>query len=196
MSSSVVPYSFISVPHSRCNKITEDGLILLGAKPTIDTLPLLLTAGVKLFINLEDNKEKDWYKDQLTDNIEYVSIPTKSGSPPSLKSAQLAFEKIQAVYSKKEISYIHCSGGHGRAGTLGAFLLGRMKNITAPQAIQEIELWRESRPDTSRNFIPTPESVSQVKFLVKQLGVKDGEIIPDRTNTDWLKKVKKERKQR
>ena len=59
--------------------------------------------------------------------------------------------------------------------------------------ITEVARRRESRIDTSRNFIPTPETNAQVRFVVKQLG---GDVIPSRDDKSWLAKVRSERKRR
>jgi hypothetical protein len=104
------------------------------------------------------------------------------------------YNNIRAVYNAGQSTYIHCNGGHGRAGTVGAYVLGKLRNLDAYEAIQEIEKWRLTRPDQSKSYVPTPETTKQVSFLVKHLGLKEGHIAPDRSSRSWLKTVKKERK--
>ena len=180
----------VDLPHSRCNYITEDKLILVGAVPIKETLPALINSGIKLFLNLDPPA---WYKDELPKDIRCIEMKTRSGYPPSIQDAKQALEVVKEYYLKKEKVYIHCNGGHGRAGTMGAYIIGNLFNLTAVQAIQIIETARETRIDKSRNFIPTPETEAQVKFLVKELGIAENETIPDRSDKSWLKRVKKER---
>ena len=68
-----------------------------------------------------------------------------------------------------------------------------MYNFDTVEAIEYVEKCRNDRKDNSRNFIPIPEMQVQVNLIEKFLGLKDGNTKPDRSNTDWLKKVIKYR---
>jgi protein-tyrosine phosphatase len=178
----------IILPHSRCNFITDNNLILIGARPIKETIDSLISFNIKLFVNLEDSKDAEWYKALLPSDRQYLHKPIKNGKAPSIKDALQIFDIVKTCYSKGELTYIHCNGGHGRAATIGAFIIGTLFSLSAPKAIAQIEKYRESRIDKSRNFIPTPETNLQVEFLVKRLGAAKTEIIPDRSDRSWLKK--------
>lgn len=45
--------------------------------------------------------------------------------------------------------YIHCNGGHGRAGTVASVIVGKMLSMDVCEAVSHIELCRNSRLDTS-----------------------------------------------
>jgi hypothetical protein len=183
-------------PHSRSNFIVENNTILIGARPEPFTLQSIIDCGVQFIVNLADNDDSLWYKELLPENIKVVHIPTKNGSPPTFQLASTTICEIQEFLYENTNSkvYIHCNGGHGRAGTFGALLLGKIYNFDAMEAIYEIEKWRLTRPDQSRCFIPTPETQKQVDYIVKHLGLKHGNIVPDRRDRSWLKIVKRERK--
>jgi N-glycosidase YbiA len=117
----------------------------------------------------------------------------KSGKPPAKGETDLILSRVMNAYREGKVVYIHCSGGHGRAGTVGALICGKMYQWDAKESIEHIERCRETRIDTSRNFIPTPETNAQVSFLVKHLGLKEGSIAPDRSDRTWLARVKRER---
>jgi ADP-ribosyl-[dinitrogen reductase] hydrolase len=171
------------LPHERCNYITDE--IIIGACPTKETLKKMEEFGITVFIDLREKTEYN------TEKIKY-HFPILSGRPPTKKQADEILKIVQNL-SKNDIVYIHCNGGHGRAGTVAAYIIGKEKNLDASEAIKYIEKARETRQDTSKNFIPTPEMAGQVKFLVSQLGLKSGNIAPDRSDLSWLKKVKSER---
>jgi len=184
-----------TLPHERCNFITEDKLVLVGARPETYTLDKLLDYGITTFVNLEENDEP-WYKERLSYDSKYkiMSLPIKNGSVPNKTEAMNLVEDLLQCWKNKEKIYIHCKGGHGRAGLIGSLFVGIAYSFDAFEAIQHIEKCRMTRIDKSRNFIPTPETQKQVNFIVKILKLKQGHNAPERNDDSWLKIVKNERK--
>ncbi|KAJ3181233.1 hypothetical protein HDU87_001362 [Geranomyces variabilis] len=186
-------------PHSRCNFLTDDRLLLVGARPIDSTLQGILAWGASLFVNLESPaQDPDCYDyaAKLPESVELLKLPTRNGLAPAAQPARQAVKQITAVRKAGRKVYIHCNGGHGRAGTLAALVLGTLQGLDAVNAIREVERRRETRPDCSRNLVPTPESNAQVKFLAKELGVRAGGTLPDRSDKSWLKQVRADRKKR
>ncbi len=128
--------------------------------------------------------------------VSYLNVKIKSGRAPKRDEANILVEKLIKWERENKKVYMHCSGGHGRCGTMAALFLGRKDGLDACEAIARVEYLRSLRPDTTRNFIPTPESCQQVAFLVKELGLKDGHVAPDRSDTSWLACVKSQRNKR
>lgn len=188
----------VPVPHSRCNYLDIDRqkLIIVGARPIEDTLKSILDTGVTLFVNLEDHKSGDpfWYEPKLDTKVKVIRLPTPSGMPPKKKDALVATDKVLDAYKNKQKIYIHCNGGHGRAGTFAALVIGIMHDLDAFSAIAEIEKSRDTRQDISRNFVPTPETDKQVNFLKQILGLQEGHQLQDRSNKSWLYRIRSERK--
>lgn len=181
------------LPHERCNFITEDQLILLGARPEAETLPKLIAFGITVFVNLEETSQP-WYQSQLTDpKYTLLSLPIKNGSVPNKKEAVHLVNQLVDHWKNKEKIYVHCKGGHGRAGLIGSLFVGFVYAFDASEAIRHIELCRETRIDKSRNFVPTPETNAQVKFIVNILHLKDGHTAPERNDKSWLSIIRKER---
>jgi hypothetical protein len=168
----------INLPHERCNYITPN--IILGACPMTETLLKMEHFGVKIFIDLREQTN-------YNTKCQKYHFPILGGKPPSKKQALEIFKIIQENSDK--LIYIHCNGGHGRAGTIGAYILGKLYGFDASEVVKKIQLARETRIDKTRNFIPTPEMNVQIKFLVKELGLKNGNIVPDRSNVEWLKLI-------
>ena len=186
----------MNVPHERCNFINDR--IMLGAVPEQKDLNNIIHFGFNMFVNLEDLSDTDnglpWYTHSLPSNIISLSFPIKTGKALT-KSQESCIPMILQHYSAGHNIYIHCSGGHGRAGMVGAILLGKLYNLDAAEAIHYIEQFRENRIDKSRNFVPTPETTTQVQYVHSQLGLKPGNTLPDRSDTRWIGRVKKERKE-
>lgn len=174
MSAYEIPIAKV-MPHERCNYITKN--IILGACPTATTLYKIEEFGVDIFIDLREQTNYDTQKEKY-------HFPIAGGKPPSKHQAEAILQLVLANPDK--LFYIHCNGGHGRAGTIGSYLMGKIYKLDTVEAVKHIEKCRNTRIDTSRNFIPTPEMTAQIKFLVKEIGVKLGNTIPSRTDTSWL----------
>lgn len=172
-------------PHSRSNFLTVDRRIIVGAIPQDPST--LVAYGVTVILNLSG---KEYSVDE---KIIYLSYPIGSGKAPSIKMANEILARLLDFNSQNHIIYIHCVGGHGRAGTIAALLVGRLYQWDAIDAIQYVEKMRETREDTSRNFIPTPEMPAQVNLVVKLLGNHLGRPIPDRSDKSWMKVRKQNR---
>jgi protein-tyrosine phosphatase len=161
------------LPHSRCNFLTSDNLIIIGACSNDTTLNNILNWETNIMVDLR--VENDY---QTPHSVEILHLPIK----PAL---QKDFKYLYDSYKLNKKIYIHCSGGHGRSGTIGALLLGMIENLDAYQAIEKLIKLR----DTSRNFVPIPEMEYQVHYLVKHLGLNNGHVNPDRSDKFCLKKI-------
>lgn len=166
------------LPHDRCNFITSK--IMLGARPVYDTLSKLENFDIDIFIDLREQTN------YTTTKTKY-HFPIKSGGAPSRVQAEKILN-IVLTNSDKRI-YIHCNGGNGRAGTIGAYLIGKLFGYDVQEAVQHIEMCRKQRIDKTKDFIPTPEMPTQINFLFNELGLKSGNVVPNRNNKAWIKKI-------
>ena len=180
-----------SGPHNRCNYLDSDKLIIIGASPRQEDIEHIIADGVNMFINLTDNKDYI-----LPDYILYYNFPIKSGMPPSQKKMKEILDLVINSHKEGIKMYIHCTGGHGRASVIASCVIGKMMNMDAIDAIKYVEECRNERIDKSRNFIPVPETQKQVDFIGKILGVGVNKTLPDRSDSSWLRRVKKERLKR
>lgn len=181
--------------NSRSNYITDDKRIVVGAMPFDDKDLEEITRSANTIINL--TAETPWYK-TIVDKIDirYIHFSIQSGRAPSKKRCTALIDRLLELYNKGETLYIHCNGGHGRAGTIAAILVGKMYNMDASEAISKINECRNTRQDISRNFIPTPETSAQVQLINQILGLKRGNTLPDRSDKSWLFRVRSERRSR
>lgn len=180
------------VPHSRCNWVIPSRL-LVGAEPTADTLPAILSFGVTKFICLSDCH----YESSLPFNVALIKAHMRHGAAGTQKAVELlANQVVDDMHKTSARIYMHCRGGHGRAGMLGAIIAGLYYGLKCVRAIAYIEEKRNERPDKSHNFIPTPETTAQVKMVAAIIQLEDNAQLPDRSSRLWLKRVQKERKER
>ncbi len=177
-----------SLPHSRCNWIIENS-VLIGASPQSHTLPLILETGITVFVNLVEKRAAHWYQKRLPRYVIYLSFPIASRNEPDKIDTDKLLDYLLFLISEGKKLYVHCRGGNGRAGMIAALLYGRYYNVHASEAIRAIEKAREQRIDKSRNFVPTPETTAQVEFVGQMLGVLDDDPLPDRSDLSWLQKL-------
>ena len=69
---------------------------------------------------------------------------------------------ISGRIKKGECIYIHCWGGRGRAGTVGAATLSTMYGLSAKESLERIQKAFDTRNDGNRL---SPESPEQVEFV-------------------------------
>jgi predicted NAD-dependent protein-ADP-ribosyltransferase YbiA (DUF1768 family) len=166
---------FNYIPHTRCNFITSDHRILIGATPLPDKVNEIVQSGFNLFLDLREDIDYD-YRNLLG------NIPDKN------KLIELINGLINEYKNGNRI-YIHCKGGHGRAAMIASIFLGIAFNLNGPQVIKMIEDYREFRIDRSRNFIPTPETNKQINLIIEILG--SGSLpIPSR-DIEWMERIGK-----
>ncbi|KIY95054.1 MAP kinase phosphatase 6 [Monoraphidium neglectum] len=66
--------------------------------------------------------------------------------------------------------YLHCWGGRGRAGTVGACLLAQMYGLSADEALERVQRAFDTRRDNERLSPETDEQRQLVRAFVAQLG--------------------------
>lgn len=161
--------------HERSHFVDKD--ICVGAFPLPEHKDLFL----KNWVVVSLVKEKTSFGEK---NLHF---PLASGRAGTFIKMQELISKIEKYLEKGFLIYIHCQGGIGRSNTVAAILLGRRYLMKTEEVIKWLEKCRKNRPYKERNFIPIPETNFQVKMIHNFLGGSK----PDRSDTSWLKKLKK-----
>lgn len=175
---------FNAAPHSRANWVVHNRLCI-GAKPILpEFYNNFKKCGISVFVNLIEGHD---YKKYLSSEDTYISFPIKTGRTRPVKEIHDFVLKLLSI--DKPI-YMHCEGGHGRTGMIASIYVGIMYNMKAAAAINYVIETRKLREDSTRNFVPLPETNCQVKSVIQILGIEDGEII-DRSDKSWLKLKRK-----
>jgi len=175
------------------------GRVLQGAYPIGKTeieqrqvISALMRVGVGCFVNLVSVQETM----QLPDYSGLVKAQQKlrPDDPPAAhvhfpivdggtaKDSQvlpLLQELVQRVRMNQRL-YIHCYGGHGRAGTICACLLGILYELPPDEAIMRIQVYHDSREESGAFDSPACEGQrKQVRRLMAK--VMDGVDIDQQT---------------
>lgn len=90
----------------------------------------------------------------------------------SLPSAERDLKKLLEELEKRIIDgeklYIHCWGGRGRAGVVGAILLAQMYGLDADEALRRIQRAFNTREDGQRRSPETNEQHEYVKKWIEE----------------------------
>ena len=124
----------------------EPAKILGGSNPSIEDLRRIHQWGFNTVVSLLHEREQNPnYDTKALDAIGVVrhSIPIKDFAAPTLHQMIEFFRIVDSELSKGRI-FVHCQGGSGRTGTMGA-AYWIQRGMSAADAIRRI---RESRPNT------------------------------------------------
>lgn len=103
----------------------------------------------------------------LSDNIlgrepKFVHFPMKDLSSPSLEGLERMVGTIQDLIDSDEVVYLHCHGGKGRSGTVGAAVLAALyPSETKDRILQRLR----DAFDTRNVSGSTPETPEQLQVL-------------------------------
>ena len=172
------------LPHNRSNYLTEDKRIVVGAYPHQTNIKKIFNS-FDVIVNLVPGDI--FYEKDVPENVLLIKFPIKEGGVESYQNCVRLVDKLLDHYHDGKKIYIHCVGGHGRAGTIASIVLGRLENLDAKEAIDKTYKLRNTRKDPSKNFVPVPETNTQVKRVISVLGLKYRNKAPDRTNKEWMK---------
>jgi len=152
------------------NWLDDTQRILIGGKPRTDADMhyLLECKKVTVFVNLTTSAELNHrqnfkYHEKLADEIRFIHFPIRDMGIGEDDSTQELVERI-VKQSETDIIYVHCKGGHGRAGTIAGLLMHklypRMSYKEILIHIQKQHSVREYKPNSS-----TPQTSVQYNQL-------------------------------
>jgi protein-tyrosine phosphatase len=100
-------------------------------------------------------------------NLHFLHSPIVDLGLPSPEKLDLLLAELQQRLAKGEKLYIHCWGGRGRAGTVGACLLALMWGVPVPEALERVQRAFDTRKDEQRRSPETDEQHAFVKEYVE-----------------------------
>ena len=134
---------------------TSSGALFAGAAPSLDIVkrinPDLIWNLARELAPLAKHQER-FAKQVLVGNIEDFKTP----SDVPIFMDQL--EHVLARLRQNEKVIVHCYGGHGRTGMALAFILMKLNNIPAEQALE-----------LTKKLVFGPETIEQIEFVKSSL---------------------------
>lgn len=151
------------------------GRAIFGSYPTQGQVEELTRLGVKYFIDLTVPGEV--YPPYSTGDSFYINFPILDRKIPydttRFSSLTLAAYKVICELNEGELVYVHCKGGHGRAGILVAILLYLEKgNISTHRSIELTTEYHNQRKVMRDKWraIGSPQTRSQKAYVHRFFG--------------------------
>jgi protein-tyrosine phosphatase len=129
----------------------------------------MINFGITAFIDLTQEGELNPYQHLLPDGVCYNRFPIRDVSAPvSSEFIDEILKTMNTMLDNGKVIYLHCWGGTGRTGTVGACFLTQKENISAERAI---ELMRERFADNPKSTRRrTPDTPEQETFIINYIG--------------------------
>jgi len=145
---------------------------LFGSYPNQESVKELESNGVTLFVNLTENNDVlPIYK--LSQNSTMLHYPIPDRKIPYNEHTFILFiikiiKHIRTLVDNQKC-YIHCRGGHGRAGIVVATLLCYIYNITPESALALTTKYHSERKEMRPKWraIGSPQTRQQKHFVTK-----------------------------
>ncbi|MEW5305002.1 MAG: hypothetical protein WDW36_007574 [Sanguina aurantia] len=131
--------------------------------PPMDSMNGLRNPSLDKFLPPKKKPTTSWNARQL----HFLHSPIVDLSIPQKETLRALIADMEQRVANKEILYIHCWGGRGRAGTVGACLLAALYNIPAEQALARVQRAFDTRKDMTRR---SPETDEQLAFVREFIG--------------------------
>ncbi len=126
-----------------------------------------------IFIDLTGPRDQDKvisYQRYLSDDTKYYHYPIQDRSPPNKESFTLFIRKIIDTLSPADKIYVHCRGGHGRAGLDVCVLLMELNpNLSPGLTLRIVYESHQKRPLMNDRWrkMGSPQTRSQKSFVEK-----------------------------
>ncbi|KXZ46719.1 hypothetical protein GPECTOR_41g684 [Gonium pectorale] len=101
--------------------------------------------------------------------LQFVHSPIPDLHVPGSTELRALLQDLQQRLAKGEKLYVHCWGGRGRAGTVGACLLAEMYDLSADECLERVQRAFDTRHDGGRRSPETEEQVAFVRGYVSAL---------------------------
>eukprot|EP00884_Botryococcus_braunii_P013378 jgi/Botrbrau1/22040/Bobra.0024s0052.1 len=95
--------------------------------------------------------------------ISFMHSPIVDLGIPSVEQMEELAADLQRRLEGGEVLYVHCWGGRGRAGTVGACLLVKAYGLSAQEALTRVQRAFDTRQDEGRR---SPETEEQKRFVM------------------------------
>lgn len=103
------------------------------------------------------------------ESVSFLHCPVEDLGVPTLEQLAALVDDLEARLARGESLYVHCWGGRGRAGTVGAALLAKAYGLTADEALERVQRAFDTRLDNKERSPETDEQRALVREFVARL---------------------------
>ena len=146
-----------------------EGKAMFGSYPTQESVDVLEEKGVRCFVNLTHDDETKITP--YTTKYKYISFPITDYGVPTDRFlfSKFIYKICDAIKNlpEREMMYIHCKGGHGRAGIVVSCVISEIFSVdsfTALRYTSECHSNRSVMRDKWRH-IGSPKTTTQKQFV-------------------------------
>jgi len=146
---------------------------LFGCFPTQRDVDDLHKIGVRYFVNLTRPDESRILPYKVRQDCTKITFPIKDhGVPHDWDELSVFITQISNIISRLSSAhkmYIHCRGGHGRAGMIVAILLCHIFNMEPIDALKKTSVFHAKRPNIKEKWkaIGSPHEYRQRAFVYR-----------------------------
>jgi hypothetical protein len=176
----------VAVPFPRSYWV-EPGRLLAGYYPGAPAeeeaeakLGALLDAGIRCFVNLVEEEEKNASQHPLRPyqpllaklaanrgiEVTYLRIPVRDQDITTTSTMKTILDTIDSALAQNRPTYVHCWGGRGRTGTVVGCYLARHGKATGEKALARVASLRRNEATHDQ---ASPENEVQ-RSMVRQWG--------------------------
>ena len=174
------------------NWLDKNKRIMVGGKPrNKHDIQSLLNKNISVIVNLTTNREiktsmNFQYQSILPSHVQCIHFPIKDMSvQPDNITLQLIDKIVHLSETEKHNIYIHCKGGHGRAGVIGGLIVHKLyPDLNYRQVIEYIQSQHRTR-----NYKPnaqTPQTASQYNQLHRIIESSDDIFFYDKNDPYYV----------
>jgi len=154
-------------PTEESNWLIPGKLIVGGCPVTPEEVEDIAEEGVDLLVCLLDRDDfasgiskKDYKRLARSVGIDVIFKPIADGDVTTDRRAFSIARMIVKTLESGTVVYLHCWGGHGRAGTIGAMVLGLWYRGPFEEVISFLQKAHRTRPEGGH--YPTPQTEEQI----------------------------------
>jgi len=149
----------------------------MGANPARSPadINLIIKAGITVFVNLQEQTEflpqgpLIPYDDLLPAHIRIIHLPIRDRQTVSDAKAREYCKTILSLLDDGNKIYLHCLGGKGRTGTIGAIVLGIKYGLAGPEALRRIRAAFATRRNKGTHANRVPQTQAQISQVIRML---------------------------
>ncbi|EFN52274.1 hypothetical protein CHLNCDRAFT_58960 [Chlorella variabilis] len=137
----------------------------LSPPPSMEEVAALRTPELDRY--LPPRRHRAAWQSRARIQLDFCHFPIVDLSIPEADGLRLLLAELSQRLERGERLYVHCWGGRGRAGLVGATLLAQLYGLSADEALERVQRSFDTRQDGGRRSPETDEQHAFVRAFVE-----------------------------